>query len=131
MVDVIESIRARQARRAELIRELDLIDAELAEIKAALDPKPKPKSRHGFTGGKRARPIQEGSSVDWARRALIQYSQPMKLNDLVDFITVLGGPTVRPATLVSNLSRYVKHGDTFSRPAPNTFGLIEWERGER
>lgn len=30
------------------------------------------------------------------------------------------------ATLVSNLSRYVNQNDTFTRPAPSTYGLAEW-----
>ena len=39
-----------------------------------------------------------------------------------------GDEAVKKATLVSNLSRYVRYGDTFNRPAPNVFGLIDFSR---
>lgn len=40
----------------------------------------------------------------------------------------MSGRTLSKATLVSNLSRYVKAGDTFKRTAANTFALIDEEK---
>lgn len=127
----VEQVRQWQARRAELVRELEAIDKALAELRSVVGSgtaKTKPKSRHGFTNGKRAKPIQEGSSVDMARHVLASVGSPLHISSLVGIIKEQYGQDVKPPTLVSNLSRYVKFQDTFSRPAPNTFGLLEWEK---
>jgi hypothetical protein len=41
-------------------------------------------------------------------------------------IEVQSGQKVKKNTLVSNLSRYVKYNDTFTRPAPSVFGLVKF-----
>lgn len=86
----------------------------------------KPKSRHGFVGGKRAKPIQDGSSVWWTAKVLYFAQQPMHIDRILERIKGDSGLTFQKATVVSNLSRYVKYGDTFTRPAPNVFGLIDF-----
>jgi len=35
---------------------------------------------------------------------------------------------VKKTTLVGNLSRKVKAGDTFDRPAPSTYGLLKFRK---
>ena len=78
--------------------------------------------------GKRSRPIQNNSSVDWTLRTLRANGRPMRTDDILRAIVAQGGPMIQKSTLVSNLSRYVKHHDTFDRPAPDTYGLVEWDR---
>jgi hypothetical protein len=75
----------------------------------------------------RSRPIREGSSVGWARRILRQLGEPVEAGALAKSITNLSGQQTNKATLVSNLSRYVKLGDTFTRPRPGYYGLIEFD----
>jgi hypothetical protein len=88
----------------------------------------KPKSRHGFVGGRRAKPIQQGSSVWWTAKMLYQSQQPMHIDRILPRVQEQSGLKFKKATVVSNLSRYVKYGDTFNRPAPNVYGLIDFSQ---
>jgi len=131
-MDWLEVLRQKQHRLAELKEEVATLEAELRDARAILSgrsPDPiasKPKSRHGFTNGRRARPIQQGSSVWWAERVLDLRGEAMSLDDLLDEIERHSGQKVKKNTLVSNLSRYVKYHDTFNRPAPSVFGLVKF-----
>ena len=123
-------IRERQRRIAELRKELGQLEAELRDAKSALSGRPtagRAKSRHGSTDAKRSRPIQPDSSVDWALRALKGIGQPTHIIELIEMIQTMGGPVVKQTTLVSNLSRYIKYGDTFTRTAKSTYGLLAFE----
>jgi hypothetical protein len=129
--DWLETLRKKQQRANQLRDELAEIERELRDAKAILTGRSivpdteRPKSRHGFTGGKRAKPIQEGSSVWWTQKVLTDAGAPMHIDAIITHIKERGGPVVQKATLASNLSRYVTHGDTFDRPGPNVFGLIQ------
>ena len=136
--DWLDVLREKQARASRLRAELEALEAELRDAKAILSGKVdattditiRPKSRHGFTGGKRAKPIQKDSSVWWTRRVLKTERTPLHLDHIITRIEALGGPKVAKATLASNLSRYVTHGDTFTRTGPNVFGLIDYDQPE-
>lgn len=128
-------IREIQARIDELRTEMEELQSELQEardvlgVPGYLDVKPRPRIRvrRGVVTGQRTKPIQEGSSVDWARRMLKEAGQPMTVDDLILAVRSYSGPDIKKPTLVSNLSRYVKNHDTFSRTNKNTYGLIEWD----
>ena len=66
--------------------------------------------------------------MGWARKVLGQYNQPLHIDKLTTLIQELSGLTVRKATLVSNLSRYVKAGDTFTREGEGIYGLIQFRQ---
>jgi hypothetical protein len=51
----------------------------------------------------------------------------MPVDDLVKAVEELSGLNVRKSTLVSNLSRYVRAGDTFTRPEPGAYGLVDFQ----
>ena len=129
---VLDILKEKQRRLAELRREADQLESELAEARAVLGVPNitgrgrKPRSRHGFTNGVRKRPIRADSSVDWAQKALKNSGAPLHIDNLIANIAAMGGPMVKKPTLASNLSRYVVHHDTFTRPKANTFGLTEW-----
>jgi hypothetical protein len=63
-------------------------------------------------------------------KVLFLHGKPMHVDVLRQQIQKESGADEAPKknTLVSNLSRYVRYGDTFNRPAPNTFGLINFSR---
>jgi hypothetical protein len=144
MKDWVATLREQQQRADDLRRDLVQIDAQRAEKAAELatienrmreafgilsgqaEPAAKAKSRHGFVGGKRSRPIQHGSSVWWSAKVLHMLGKPLHIKTLISWISKESGEEFKPATLVSNLTRYVRYGDTFTRPAPNTFGLIDF-----
>lgn len=134
--DWLDVLREKQARAVKLRAELDALETELRDARAILagrhalvsDITVRPRSRHGFTGGKRAKPIQEGSSVWWTRAVLRTERTPLHLDHIITRIRDIGGPEVAKPTLASNLSRYVAHEDTFVRTGPNVFGLIDYDR---
>lgn len=129
-MDWLEVLRQKQHRLAELKEELATLEVELRDAKAILSGRPdvatKPKSRHGFTNGRRARPIQHGSSVWWAEKVLDNLGENLPIDELLSMIEAQSGQRVKKNTLVSNLSRYVKFNDTFTRPAPSVFGLVKF-----
>lgn len=129
---LVDAIREKQGRLSALKAEIAQLETELREasallaggaVRVAAPPRPK-LSRHGFTNGKRSKPIQSGSSVDWAKRLLQEAGRPMHIDTIIETVSQRGGPTIKKPTLVSNLSRYVRHGDTFIRTAESTYGLV-------
>ena len=68
--------------------------------------------------------LKPGSGVAKVREMILSTKKPMHINKLVEG---LGKDVTREtrASLTSSLAAYVRRGEIFSRPAPNTFGLIE------
>lgn len=68
--------------------------------------------------------LRPGSSVHKARAAILTASTPMHINTLTEAI---GADSSREGriSLASSLAAYVRKGEIFTRPAPNTFGLVE------
>jgi hypothetical protein len=68
--------------------------------------------------------LRPGSSVALAREAILKAGKPVHINDLV---IGLGKGFTREskASLTSSLSAYVRKNEIFTRPSPNTFGLLE------
>jgi hypothetical protein len=68
--------------------------------------------------------LKPGSNVAQARELILRRGAPVHINDL---LTGLGKEVTREtrASLTGTIAAYVRRGEIFSRPAPNTFGLIE------
>ena len=68
--------------------------------------------------------LKSGSAVDKAREAILTKGKPIHINDL---IKAMGKEVTREsrASLTSSIAAYVRRGEIFTRPAPNTFGLVE------
>jgi hypothetical protein len=68
--------------------------------------------------------LRAGSAVDQARRIVLEKGIPVHINEI---LLALGMEVTRQAkaSLTSSLAAYVRREDIFTRPAPNTFGLIE------
>ncbi len=134
--DLIASIKEKQALVAKLQAELDEARALLDGRSEKVDPpvkrgisnrtqrKPRPPSGGVQEGGLVIKPK---SSVGRAQRILQKGGHPLPIDDLLSQVNK-GRKRVKRATLIGNLSRYVKMGVVFCRTAPNTFGLLEWER---
>jgi len=69
-------------------------------------------------------PLRPGSTVSQAREAILRDGTPMHITKLLE---ALGKDHTREnvASLGSSLAAYVRRGEIFTRPAPNTFGLSE------
>lgn len=68
-----------------------------------------------------------GSAVAEAREVILMRRAPVHVNELLE---ALGREVSREsrASLTSSLAAYVRRGEIFTRPAPNTFGLIELDQ---
>lgn len=68
--------------------------------------------------------LKTGSAVDKARETILRRGKPVHINELLEAV---GKDVTREsrASLVSSIAAYVRRGEIFTRPAPNTFGLIE------
>jgi hypothetical protein len=68
--------------------------------------------------------LKAGSTVAQARDVILERGEPVHITALLD---AMGKDASREnrASLVSSLAAYVRRGEIFTRPAPNTFGLVE------
>lgn len=68
--------------------------------------------------------LRAGSLVSQARDVILRIGKPVHINELLE---ALGKDATREgrASLTSSLAAYVRREEIFTRPAPNTFGLIE------
>ncbi|QWG24313.1 winged helix-turn-helix domain-containing protein [Bradyrhizobium sediminis] len=68
--------------------------------------------------------LKAGSAVNKARETILRRGKPVHINDLLEAV---GKEVTREsrASLTSSIAAYVRRGEIFTRPAPNTFGLVE------
>lgn len=68
--------------------------------------------------------LRAGSLVSQARIAIKTHGSPLHIDEI---LRVLGKEVTREtkAALSSSLAAYVRRSEIFTRPAPNTYGLIE------
>jgi len=68
--------------------------------------------------------LKTGSAVANAREIILNRGKPIHINDLIE---AMGKQVTREsrASLTSSIAAYVRRGEIFTRPAPNTFGLVE------
>jgi hypothetical protein len=78
---------------------------------------------------RRVRPIRNMSTVGATLKVLREAQYPMHVDDVIEAIHSRYGLSVRKTTLVSNLSKYVRADDTFTRAGASTYGLKEFEQG--
>lgn len=73
--------------------------------------------------------LRPGSAVAKAREAILKANKPLHVNDL---LKAIGRPVDKAnrVSLSGSLSSYAKRGQIFTRPAPNTFGLVELNHSE-
>ena len=72
--------------------------------------------------------LRAGSGVAKARELILQAGHPVHV---VDLLKALEREPTREAraSLSGSLAAYVRRGEIFSRPSPNTFGLLELGHG--
>lgn len=69
--------------------------------------------------------IRPGTELDKVREILRKTGKPMHISQLLQ---ALGKPLARNsrASLTGSIGAHVRKNQIFTRPAPNTFGLINW-----
>jgi hypothetical protein len=75
------------------------------------------------------RELRPGTAVANARDFIKNAGRPLHITDI---LKGLGKPadTKNKLSLSGSLAGYVRDGQIFTRPAPNTFGLIEFGNGK-
>jgi hypothetical protein len=68
--------------------------------------------------------LRAGSAVAQARDVILERGSPVHIDDLLE---AMGKRATREekASLAGSIAAYVRRDEIFTRPAPNTFGLIE------
>ncbi|HEY6351810.1 MAG TPA: hypothetical protein VI636_20630 [Candidatus Angelobacter sp.] len=115
-----ENLQKLYDKKQQEIRELEL---QLAQAKAYLQAvqdsmKALPKE-NGDTGQE----LREGSGLAKARQALQAAGKPMHVGDI---LKAIGKPNDKKnrVSLSGSLGNYARKKQIFTKPAPNTFGLI-------
>lgn len=69
--------------------------------------------------------LRKGSMVEQARSAIMKSGKPVHIDDL---LLLLGKEVTREtkASLAGSLAAYVRREEVFTRPAPSTFGVVEF-----
>ena len=120
----IKDIRRKIAQKEEEAKRLreQLLKAE-AYLEAMQESLKLIERTAGANGGSGLRP---NSMVDKARKALQQAGRPMHVAELLGAIGKEVTKNNR-TSLSGSLGFYVRQEEIFTRPAPNTFGLKEFE----
>jgi hypothetical protein len=114
-------IEKAEADQADLRKQIELKDAYIQGLKDTLRHLPKsPEKSNGRTA------LRAGSDIAKAREIILKDGKPMHIADLVKR---LGKEVTKQnkASLSSYIGSFVRKGEYFTRPAPNTFGVVEFE----
>lgn len=122
-----EDFQKRIDKKQQEIAELELkIKEARSYVQALLDTikiLPKEPAANGNSGAFTLRP---GTALARARDAIKQAGRPLHVNEI---LVALSKSTdkANKVSLSGSLAGYVRRQEIFTRPAPNTFGLIELE----
>lgn len=122
-----EEFQKRIDRKQQEIRDLETKIREAnAYLQALLDSMKWLPREENSNGNQLLRP---GTTLAKAQEAIQKSGRPMHVADI---LKAIGKPTDKKnrVSLGGSLSGYVRRKEIFTRPAPNTFGLIEMETSE-
>jgi hypothetical protein len=124
---VMNEVKKIEARLQKKIQEISALEDKLKAAKAyaqALHDVMNMLRNEGDNESRSESALKQGSAVAQARDVILDRGIPAHINEILD---ALGKDVTREAkaSLTSSLAAYVRRGEIFSRPAPNTFGLLE------
>ena len=119
--DLLKRIEKKELEIRDLEKQLAAANAYLQALQETVRILPKEPLGSPISPAQVLRP---GSAVAKAREAIIKAGKPLHITEL---LKALGRPVDKNSrvSLSGSLSGYVKRNEIFTRPAPNTFGLIE------
>jgi len=97
------------------------LEAELRGMLDVLKVLPRDES----TSGETKKVLRNGSHADKAYKALKKAGEPLYVDQMLTAMKRAVSKKNR-ITVANVLAQYARKNEIFSRPAPNTFGLIEW-----
>ncbi len=123
-----DEFQKRIEKKQQEIRDLELKLKEAnSYLQALLDSvKLLPRDSNAATAEQVLRP---GTAIAKARDAIKKSGKPLHVNEILKFLDKPIDKKNR-ISLGGSLSGYVRRGEIFTRPAPNTFGLRELEELE-
>ena len=121
-----EELQRRIDRKRQEIQELELkLKESNSYLQALLDTfKILPKDVNVIGIGE-SQTLRPGTALAKARDAITKAGHPLHVSEI---LKAIGKPADKKyrISLGGSLSGYVRRGEIFTRPAPNTFGLIEF-----
>jgi hypothetical protein len=102
-------------------KQIELKDAYIQGLRDTLRHFPK---GHDSSNGQA--PLRPGSDIAKAREIVLKQGEPMHITEILKALEKEVTKQNR-ASLSSYIGSFVRRGEYFTRPAPNTFGVIEFE----
>lgn len=96
------------------------VDAVIAELESILRMMPK-----DMDSDDDSKDLRDGTEVYLAREVLQTEQKPLHVSVLVEKMG-FESTAKRKHSIASQLASYVRRGEVFTRPAPNTFGLFDY-----
>lgn len=119
--DLLKRIEKKELEIRDLEKQLAAAQAYLQALQETIRMLPK-EPRTGQSPP--AQILRPGSGVAKAREAILKAGKPLHITELLKALGRAVDKNSR-VSLSGSLSGYVKRNEIFTRPAPNTFGLIE------
>lgn len=122
---IMNTRRKVEAKISQKEKEIQSLETQLAEANAELKGMKeilKILPREAVTN---KNILRSGSMADKAYKALNKAGQPLYIDDILQSMKKAVNKKNR-VSISSVLSQYARKHEIFSRPAPNTFGLLEW-----
>jgi hypothetical protein len=107
---------------ADLERQIDMARAYLQAIQDSMKALPRESSIQP-NGDDSSLDLRPGTLLARARDAIQKNGSPMHISALLSAIGIENTKKAR-VSLVGSLGAYVRKGSVFTRPGPNTFGLV-------
>jgi len=122
-----DEFQKRIDKKQQEIRDLEMKIKEANSYLQALMDSMKWLPREDSSNGSQL--LRPGTTLAKAQEAIKKAGHPMHVADI---LKAIGKPTDKKnkVSLSGSLSGYVRRKEIFTRPAPNTFGLIEMENSE-
>lgn len=123
-MELRRDIQKKIDRKRQEIQDLHVKLKETESYVQALEDTLKMLPRDGANDGGAEKFLRAGSNLALARDAIRDAGRPLHVKEI---LTALGRPLDRPnrAGLSGSIGAYVRKGEIFTRPAPNTYGLVE------
>lgn len=113
---------------ADLERQIDRAKVYLQAIQDSIKALPKDQQAQANTE-ERSTELRVGSILARTKDAITHHGQPMHINAILEALGLENTKKAR-VSLIGSLGNYVRKGSVFTRPAPNTFGLVGMETPE-
>lgn len=119
--DIQKKLDRKEQEKWELVEKLHECDIYIASLQDVLKMLP----RDSEPGKERF--LRPGTAVSLARDAIRKAGKPLHIGELLEAIGKSNAKKHRLA-LSGSLAAYVRRGEIFTRPEPNTFGLLEFQQ---